>query len=102
MLGDVFAVACMADKLSALDIDVEDVADILLKFSSGVIGHIHLDYVQRTYSRKSKFVGEEGIITLDFNDGRVGLFSVHDKQWKWFKQKDFELKLDYYFHDILR
>lgn len=86
MLGDVEMVCCMADKQSSLEIDVEDVADILLRFSSGVIGHVHLDYVQRSYARNCKFAGEDGVITWDFNEGRTGLFSAQDKQWTWFKQ----------------
>jgi predicted dehydrogenase len=92
MLGDVAVVSCMADKQSSLEIDVEDVADMLLRFTSGVIAHVHLDYVQRAYSRNCKFVGEDGIISWDFNDKKVGLFSGNNKQWSWFKQpENFEL-----------
>lgn len=86
MLGDVAAVSCMAGKQSSLEIDVEDVADMLLRFSSGVIGRIHLDYVQRSYSRNCKFVGEDGVITWDFNEGRTGFFSAQDKKWAQFIQ----------------
>jgi predicted dehydrogenase len=88
MLGEVSVVSCMADKQSSLDIDVEDVADILLRFTSGVIAHVHLDYVQRPYSRNCKFVGENGVITWDFSEGRVGSYSAITKQWTWFKQPD--------------
>ncbi|OGL47551.1 MAG: hypothetical protein A2W05_03310 [Candidatus Schekmanbacteria bacterium RBG_16_38_10] len=96
MLGDVAALCCMADKLSSLELDVEDVADILLRFTSGTIAHLHLDYVQRVYSRNCKFVGEDGVITWDFNEGQVGLFSAHNKHWTWFKQPpDFELNQMY-------
>lgn len=86
MLGEVAVVSCMADKQSSLEIDVEDTADILLRFTSGVIVHVHLDYVQRPYSRNCKFVGEHGLITWDFNAGQVGLYSAHTRQWTWFKQ----------------
>lgn len=96
MLGDVAALCCMADKLSSLEMDVEDVADILLRFSSGIIARLHLDYVQRPYSRNCKFVGEDGVITWDLNEGQVGLFSAQDKQWTWFKQPpNFELNQMY-------
>ena len=96
MLGDVAALCCMADKLSSLEIDVEDVADILLRFSSGIIARLHLDYVQRPYARNCKLVGEDGVITWDFNEGQVGLFSAHDKQWTWFNQPPhFELNQMY-------
>lgn len=96
MLGDVAVVSCMADKRSSLAIDVEDTADMLIRFSSGIIARLHLDYVQRPYSRNCKFVGEDGVITWDFNEGQVGLFFAQDRQWTWFKQPpDFELNQMY-------
>lgn len=96
MLGDVAVVSCMADKQSSLEIDVEDIADILLSFTSGVIAHLHLDYLQRAYSRNCKFVGEDGIVTWDFNEERVGLFTARDRQWTRHKQpEDFELNQMY-------
>lgn len=101
MLGDVAVVSCMADKQSSLEIDVEDVADMLLRFTSGVIAHVHLDYVQRAYSRNCKFVGEDGIISWDINDKQVGLYSGNNKQWSWFRPpEEFELN-DMYIGEII-
>jgi len=92
LLGDVATITCIADKQSSMEIDVEDVADMILRFTSGVIAHLHLDYVQRAYSRNCKFVGEYGNITWDFTEGKVRLFSANSKYWRSFKQpEDFEL-----------
>jgi Predicted dehydrogenases and related proteins len=57
MLGEVEAVACFAGKLSRLEIETEDTAAILLRFASGSIGEVHLDYVQRAYNRTCHIIG---------------------------------------------
>jgi predicted dehydrogenase len=85
MMGKVDMVGCIADKISSLDINSEDVADIMVRFSSGVIGHIHLDYVQRAYSRKCKIIGENGVIYGDISGNRVGLYTSAAKKWVWFQ-----------------
>lgn len=73
LLGDVSAVACFAGHLSGLEIETEDVAAILLRFASGAIGEVHLDYVQRTASRTCQLIGEEGTLRWDFASGTTRL-----------------------------
>jgi predicted dehydrogenase len=85
MLGDVTEVACFADKLSHLEIETEDVAAILLRFANGAIGEIHLDYVQRAYSRSCHIIGEEGNIRWDWNEGLVQWYSAIRKGWEIFE-----------------
>lgn len=82
MLGPVESVSCFAGKLSRLEIETEDNAAILLKFCSGAIGEVHLDYVQRAYSRSCHIIGEEGTIRWDWNSGEVRLYRAADKKWK--------------------
>lgn len=70
-LGDVKKVACFAKKVSALEIDVEDVFEAILEFTSGAIGEIHADYLQRFYQRNFEFFGETGTIIWDYNLKKV-------------------------------
>ncbi len=81
MLGEVETVACFAGKLGQLEIDTEDTAAILLRFSSQVIGEVHLDYVQRAYSRSCHLIGEEGTIRWDYNEGIVQWYSANSRTW---------------------
>ena len=74
----------MADKLSHLEIDTEDTAALLLRFASGAVGEIHLDYIQRAYSRTCQIIGEEGTIHWDFSAGQVRFYSAHEQRWKIF------------------
>ena len=86
LLGDVTQVFSFSDKLSDLDIDTEDVAEILLRFKSGVIADVHLDYVQRYPTRSCEIIGEEGSIILDINKGTVEMYTAEKKEWEVFKQ----------------
>ena len=86
LLGDVTQVFSFSDKLSNLDIDTEDVAEILLRFKSGTIVEVHLDYVQRYPSRSCEIIGDEGSIILDINKGTVKVYTAEKKKWELFEQ----------------
>ena len=84
MLGEVEAVACFTGKLSHLDIETEDTAAILLRFTSGAIGEVHMDYVQRAYSRTCHIIGDEGTIRWDYMAGEVRWYSAAAREWQVF------------------
>lgn len=84
MFGEVEAVSCFAGKLSHLDIDTEDTAAIMIRFVSGIIGEIHMDYVQRVYSRSCQIIGDEGTIHWDYTTGEVRWYSAATKKWQVF------------------
>jgi predicted dehydrogenase len=81
LLGEVSAVTCFAGKTSSLEIETEDTAEILLRFTSGTIGEVHLDYVQRAHRRTCQIIGEEGTIHWDYGAGRVNWFSARTRSW---------------------
>ncbi len=45
-----------------LEIDVEDLAELSLEFSSGAVGSIHLDMLQRPAVRSCRVIGTRGIL----------------------------------------
>lgn len=85
LLGKATEVSCLAGKLSSLEIDTEDVAEILLGFESGAIGEVHLDYVQRTYNCSCEIVGEDGTIVWSYQDNSVKLYSASEQRWHIFQ-----------------
>ncbi|MGH9512488.1 MAG: Gfo/Idh/MocA family protein [Terriglobales bacterium] len=87
-LGDVTEVFCLADHLSSLVIDTEDVATLICRHSSGVVSEIHLDYVQRTYQRGCQIVGETGSIFWEFGEKQVRWYDAGPAQWTNFSQPD--------------
>ena len=82
LVGEVTGVFCLADKLSHLEIDTEDSAALLLRFDNGAIGEVHLDYVQRAYSRTCHIICEEGTIHWDYTAGHVRCFSALANEWQ--------------------
>jgi predicted dehydrogenase len=71
MLGDVEALWSFNGHVSPLDLDVEDVAEIGLRFSSGLIGGVHLNYVQRPPVHQLEIVGTSGTLRWDNADGTL-------------------------------
>lgn len=65
MDAPVAEVTCVATKASALEIDVEDVAEVIFKFKNGSLGAVHVDYLQRFYKRTFEFFGSLGTISWD-------------------------------------
>ena len=84
LLGEVTHVYCMSGTLSDLEVKAEDTAEITMRFASGCIGEIHLDFVQRSHVREFKIVGTDGAITCDLTDGKVSIFTVEQNKWKHF------------------
>lgn len=80
-LGEVDEVFCMAEHLSSLDIDAEDVVSIVGRHADGARSEIHLDYVQRTYERGCQVVGEQGTIHWDFTGGGVRWYDAGAGTW---------------------
>lgn len=84
LLGDVNRVACFGSRVDALEIETEAVAAILLGLESGAIAEVHLDYVQRAYSRTCQVIGDEGTLRWDFTTGEVRLYAAADGTWTTF------------------
>jgi len=82
LLGRPTEVTCRAEHLSSLDVDVEDSAWIYLSFSERRRADLHLDFVQRSYTRTCKVVGETGSAFWDFNVPEVRWFSAEQPGWK--------------------
>ena len=81
LLGPIKAVTCIARRC-ALEVDVEDVAMMVLEHETGVLSEIQLDFVQRTYRRSLEVVGSEGTIEWELLGDRVRIFESTTKEWK--------------------
>ncbi len=82
LFGEVLEVFGYGGKLSSLDIDVEDTANILMKFKVGFSAMIHIDYIQRPYARSCRVIGEEGTIIWDITaPSQLQWFFAKTGQW---------------------
>ncbi|MCC7119757.1 MAG: Gfo/Idh/MocA family oxidoreductase [Anaerolineales bacterium] len=64
-------------KLSDLEIDVEDTAKIALRFESGALGSLHLDFNQQPPEHHFTIVGTNGTIKWNLADGAVRMYRPH-------------------------
>jgi len=90
--GKPVEVICSKGIVSSLKIDTEDHVELIIKFASGAVCTVHMDYLQHGYSRRCKIVCEEGTIVWDFVQGNIGLITTAGKEWAW---KDMELEICY-------
>jgi predicted dehydrogenase len=58
--GSIESVYCAASTRSNLEIDVEDCVDLLMRFSSGLVINLHLDYLDKIKRRGCEIVGSAG------------------------------------------
>jgi len=86
IFGKVKDVFCFAKKMSSLKIDTEDIAEIFLKFKSGQIAQIHLDYLQPSYRRYYEFIGEKGVIAWDFIREKIELYTKEPNRYEVFEK----------------
>ena len=80
LLGNATDLCCMAGKTSDLQMDVEDTATILLRFESGAQCDVHMDCVQREYSRGLKIAFERGTASWSFPQNVLRIFEVDQSE----------------------
>ena len=81
LLGEVDEVFAVCRKLSDLDIETEDFAEIIIHFRNGAYSQIHLDYLQSNYRRNCEIIGDAGMLLWDINEGILKHYSLHDKEY---------------------
>ena len=69
IIGEVESLWSFNGHISPLDVDVEDVAEIGLRFKNGAIGGVHLNYIQRPPVHRLEIVGTNGTLRWDNADG---------------------------------
>jgi predicted dehydrogenase len=64
---------------SDLKMNVEDLAEIILRFKNGIIGSVHVDYIQRPRVHQMTIVGLEGRIFWDCHARKMLVTYVNGK-----------------------
>lgn len=63
-----------------LDLEVEEIADLILTTELGAVCTIHLDFIQKNVQRYCYFIGEKGHLYWDLLENQVSLFLDNKKQ----------------------
>jgi predicted dehydrogenase len=74
-------VTAISEKVSELDISVEDLATMILRFKNNVIAELHLDFFQKPSSRTCKIIGTKGTIFWDIKTNNVKVFDNKKDKW---------------------
>jgi len=81
-LGKVKEAISFTGKFSDLELDVEDLSSIILRFDNNVIAEVHLDFFQKPTYRRCKMMGTKGTIYWDSEINKVKIFDSKKKKWK--------------------
>jgi predicted dehydrogenase len=76
LVGDIESLWSFNGHISPLEIDVEDVAEIGLKFTSGAVGGVHVNYFQRPLVHRLEIVGTDVTLRWDNADGVLHFYKT--------------------------
>jgi len=74
LVGRAKSVWGFTGKISDLEVDVEDTAEIGLRFESGALGNLHLDFNQQPPAHRFEIIGTKGTIKWDLSDGATRIY----------------------------
>lgn len=76
LFGDAEEVSASAEHVSDLAGDTEDLAEVTIRFTAGVLAQVHLDYLQRAYRRNLQVIGDSGVILWDYPTHAVAIHAA--------------------------
>jgi predicted dehydrogenase len=79
IFGDPLEVIGVFGKVSALEIDTEDLAEIILSHDR-MVGNIHLDYLSKRYTRMIHAIGEDGDLLWEWHRNGMAHFDNERKK----------------------
>jgi predicted dehydrogenase len=82
LLGDVESLSAFTGSISGLDLSVEDTAEIGLRFTSGAVGSVHLDYLQQPPTHTLEIIGSAGTLRWNNADGALSIYQPEDQVWQ--------------------
>ena len=71
LVGPARSVTARAGRVSDLETDVEDVAQVLLELEGGGAGQVTVDYFDRSYHRGCRIVGSDATLDWSWEDERL-------------------------------
>jgi predicted dehydrogenase len=88
LLGEVDSLFALTAQSGGLELPVEDTAEVTLRFASGSVGSVHLNYVQQPPVHTLEIVGSTGTLRWNNADGRLSLYQADRADWQTFAPPD--------------
>ena len=89
LFGEICKTHILKHASKSLGIDVDDTADILIEFASGVSGHVHVDFIQKPRVHRLKVVTDKGRFEWDCHENSL-VFTDMDGEVHDFENNGFE------------
>tara|TARA_B110001450_G_scaffold245369_1_gene258334 strand:- start:161 stop:1189 length:1029 start_codon:yes stop_codon:yes gene_type:complete len=87
IFGDIYSVNSLVGKNSNLDIDVEDYANLLIKFNKKIsdknhlVATLNMDFFRHNSTRTCEVIGENGTLIWDGILNTVKYYNPQEKRW---------------------
>ncbi|MGJ0337748.1 Gfo/Idh/MocA family oxidoreductase [Aliarcobacter cryaerophilus] len=72
-----------------LDIEVDDIADLLISFENGMSGHVHIDFLQKPRIHTMKVVTSKGRFEWDYHQNSLFFVDINSTK-EYFANDEFE------------
>jgi predicted dehydrogenase len=95
IFGDITEVQGFMGTISDLEISSDDLALMIVKFKSGVIGQIQLDLFQMEESRYCKVIGTNGVMIADLIKKTIRYNTKENTEWS---EKKIDVDFDKIYH----
>lgn len=89
IFGDIKDVKINKSATQVLDIEVDDIADLLISFKNGISGHVHIDFLQKPRVHTMKIVTSKGRFEWDYHQNSL-IFVDMNSQKEYFVNEGFE------------
>lgn len=81
LFGEVEETLAFVDKVSDLEMDVEDIATAIFRLKSGVLVNWQTDFLQRANQHRMVIAGARGTIKVDFLTGVIETYQAETGKW---------------------
>jgi predicted dehydrogenase len=88
MLGEVDTLFAFTAQSHGLDLPVEETAEVSLRFASGTVGSVNLNYVQQPPAHTLEIVGSAGTLRWNNSDGVLWHYQPGQLEWQPYTQPD--------------
>jgi len=80
LFSKIESVSANVEKISDLDVDIDDIYQIHTHFKNGIVGNLIFDVISNPSFRETKVIGDKGVILCDFKKGIIQINT--GKKWR--------------------
>jgi predicted dehydrogenase len=82
LCGEIVEVSAVVDRISSLEIDTDDIADLTVRFASGAVGNIHMNLFAWNMHSHFELMGEAGVLQWRRFENEIRVFDGAANRWE--------------------